>query len=132
MSSQGWSPSPDPGQPPAYAPQQPYGPSPYGPGAGQFGPVQPYAQQQGGWRGGIAIAALAVGIGAIVLGWIFDGLLGIIAGIVAVVFGVLGLRSMHRTMSLIGLILGAVAIVGYIVFLIIEIIIIANSFQSAP
>lgn len=98
---------------------------------GQFGALQ-QVPRQGGWRGGIAIAALAVGIGAIVLGWIGDGLLGIFAGIVALVFGFLGLRSIHRTMSLIGIILGAVAILGYLILLIIEIIIIANAFATTP
>ena len=89
--------------------------------------MQPAYQQGGGWRGGIAVAALAVGIGALVLGWLLSGLLGIIAGIVALVFGILGLRSTHRTMSLIGLILGAVAIVGYIALFIIEVIAAVNS-----
>lgn len=128
MSNQGWSPTPDAGQPPAYAPPPTYAPPPYAPGGGQYGAVQ-QAPRQGGWRGGIAIAALAVGIGALVLGWIGDGILGIVAGIVAVVFGLLGLRSVHRTMGLIGLILGAVAVVGYLILLIIEIIVIANAFN---
>ncbi len=125
MSNQGWSPTPDPGRAPAYAPPPTYTPPPYAPG-GQFGAIQA-APQQGGWRGGIAIAALVVGIGAIVLGWILSGIIGILAGITALVFGILGLRSTHRTMGLIGLILGAVALVGYIILLIVIIYVAASN-----
>ena len=101
-----------PGEPGAAQPygQQPYGqaPEPYAGGAtpagGGYGAEQP--------RNGIGIAALVVGIVALLFSW-FPGA-GLL-GIVAVILGVVGLSRVrkrlatNRGMSITGIVLGALA-----------------------
>lgn len=88
---------PNPAQPP-YG--QPYG-SPYAPGAGQQ-------------KNGMGVAALVLGILAILTGWF---LLGVVPGILAIVFGVIGRGRAKRGeannggLALAGLICGIVGIV---------------------
>jgi hypothetical protein len=77
-------------------------------------PPNPYASpyQTGGpvSRGssGAAIAALVIGLTGLVL-WLCP-LLGLGAGIVAVVFGVVGRKSPSRGMAIAGIVLGVIAI----------------------
>jgi len=61
--------------------------------------------------GGYGIAALVLGIVGVALGWWIIPFLGFVAGILAVIFGGLGLRSRSRGMSIAGLVLGIVTIV---------------------
>ncbi|WP_225625376.1 DUF4190 domain-containing protein [Streptomyces werraensis] len=66
-------------------------------------------------RNGFGIAALVLGIAAVLLFWTAFG--GIVLGLLAVIFGVLGFRRGRRgvatngTMAIIGAVLGALALV---------------------
>jgi hypothetical protein len=75
----------------------------------------------GGGSNGMAIAALVLGIVAVVL--FFTCGLGIFAGVLALVFGFLGLgrskaSGQGKGMSLAGLVLGAIGIIGGILFIV--------------
>ena len=70
-------------------------------------------------RNGLGIAALVLGIAAVLLFWTLVG--GIILGIVALVLGIIGFRRGRRgqatngTMSLVGAILGVLGLLGSLV-----------------
>ncbi|WP_309053522.1 DUF4190 domain-containing protein [Streptomyces sp.] len=70
---------------------------------------------------GMAIAALVLGIVALVLFWTVFG--GIVLGLAAVVLGIIGARrarggrAPHRTMSVVGAVLGALALIVSVVIL---------------
>lgn len=60
--------------------------------------------------GGLAIAAMVIGIVAIILGWV--PFLGFALGVTAVVLGIIGLKhKINKGMSIAGLVTGAVAVV---------------------
>ncbi|MEE1927370.1 DUF4190 domain-containing protein [Streptomyces sp. TRM 70351] len=67
-------------------------------------------------RNGLGIAALILGIAAVVLFWTVIG--GLLLGLLALVFGILGYRRKKRgeatngAMAMIGLILGVLALIG--------------------
>ena len=70
---------------------------------------------------GLAVAALVVGIVGVVLFWTVWG--GVILGILGLVFGAVGLSKANRGgpnkgMAVAGLILGGVALVGSILFIV--------------
>ena len=105
--------SPPPPGPPAYSPP----------------PTAPYVAPMGapaaGPSNGMAIAALVLGIVSLVL--FFACGAGILAGLLAVVFGFIGMSKAKeigkgRGMGLAGLILGLVGIIGGILFLVLVII----------
>jgi len=113
------------GQPanPQYAAQpgpQPLYPGPAYPGPGQSYPPQPYSQPYGiaqpARHNGMAIGALVVSIVAFLLAVIpFVSVLGVVAAIVAVVLGFIGLRRVAaaggRGMAIAGVAVGFVALV---------------------
>lgn len=118
--------APSYGQPPAYGQsgydQQGY---PQQPGAGQPG----YPQAGYGMGGyseppppaksnGLAIAALVLGIIGLVTCWV--PFLGLALGVLAVIFGILGLRRrpVGKGMSIAGIVLGALAVIGGILILV--------------
>jgi len=81
---------------------------------------------------GLAIAALIVGIVSLVFCWPFFGVIGIAGGIVAVILGIIALRkAQSKGMSLTGIITGAVAIVGGIIWLILSIAVIGVASEIA-
>ncbi len=61
--------------------------------------------------GGFGITALVLGIVGVGLAWWTIPLLGFVAGILAVIFGGVGMRSRARGMAIAGLVLGIVTIV---------------------
>ena len=132
-SNQSWSPTPDPGQSPAFAPAPTYAPPAPPPPPAAYARV---AAQQGArmrqrtWRDGMAVTALMGGIVALGLGWIGTGIFGVIAGIFAVVFGILGIPSRRRARSITGLVMGAVAIVGYAAFFFVIVSVLASRMNS--
>jgi hypothetical protein len=69
-----------------------------------------------GRRNGMGIAALVLGIAAVVLFWTLVG--GVVLGILGLVLGIIGFRRGRRgeatngTMSLVGAILGALGLLG--------------------
>ncbi|MET9506580.1 DUF4190 domain-containing protein [Streptomyces sp. NPDC006622] len=87
----------------------------------------PYAYPQAGHgtapehRNGFGIAALVLGIVAVVLFWTVVG--GIVLGLLAVVFGILGHRRARRgiatngVMAIIGAVVGALGLIGSSVIL---------------
>jgi len=110
---------PPPGQP---TPPPPAGfasvPPPPGPGSWSSPPTAPYAPPPAGGAAtnGMAVAALVLGILTFVC-------LGPIAGVLAIVFGILGIKKANevgtgRGMSIAGIILGAVgSVIAIIVFI---------------
>ncbi|MFF9753641.1 DUF4190 domain-containing protein [Streptomyces sp. NPDC014344] len=82
---------------------------------GHHGPGHPQQAGTGERRNGFGIAALVLGIVGALLFWTAIG--GIVLGLLAVVFGVLGFRRGRRgvatngTMAVIGAVLGALALV---------------------
>ncbi|MER7622228.1 DUF4190 domain-containing protein [Streptomyces sp. NPDC126503] len=88
-------------------------------------PTQPHdhAQHSGGTKhtNGMAIAALVLGIVALVLFWTVFG--GIVLGLAAVVLGIIGARrarggrAPHGKMSVVGAVLGALAVIVSVVIL---------------
>jgi uncharacterized membrane protein len=70
-------------------------------------------------RNGLAIPALVLGILAVVLFWTVLG--GILLGVLALVFGILGMRrarrdgAPHRGLSVAGAVLGALALIGSLI-----------------
>ncbi|MBW1601567.1 DUF4190 domain-containing protein [Streptomyces sp. JJ66] len=113
------------GGPPRYGDGGTGGPGgpgdPYGPGPGGYG-GQGYGGPPPSPKNGFGIAALVLGIIAVLLFWTAIG--GILLGLLAVIFGILGWRRKKRGeatnggMSIIGLVLGAVAIIGSVIVLI--------------
>ena len=103
----------------------PYGQDPYGP------PPQgqdPYAPAAPAPRNGLGVAALVVGIVALLLGIIpFLGVLGVV-GVVAVVLGVVSLSRVRRGLatnrgvSITGVVLGGLAVLAAIGWLVVIII----------
>ena len=79
------------------------------------------------------ITALALGIASVVFAWLF-AIVGLIAGIVAVVFGFLSRKSepAARNLSLWGIILGFVGIVLSIIFMILGAVLAAQILQNMP
>ncbi|MDP9452736.1 MAG: DUF4190 domain-containing protein [Actinomycetota bacterium] len=109
-----WS-SPAPGQPPPNQPPPGYGgQGGYGAAGGDGGPGGHGGQPQAQARNGVGIAALVVGIVALVLSWI--PFLGLLLAIVAVVLGIVGIRKASRGMAtnkgmaIAGLVTGGVAL----------------------
>jgi hypothetical protein len=97
------------------AQQGQYGQGQYGqPGYGGYGtPPGPGGQPSNG----MGLAALIVGIVSLLVAWIpFVGLLAVVGGIVAVVLGIIALgkvnrrEATNRTQSIVGIVVGAVAI----------------------
>ncbi|MCM2416137.1 MULTISPECIES: DUF4190 domain-containing protein [unclassified Streptomyces] len=70
---------------------------------------------------GLAVAALVLGIVAILLFWTVFG--GILLGLLAVVLGIIGARrarggrAPHRTISIVGAVLGALGLIGSVVII---------------
>jgi hypothetical protein len=70
---------------------------------------------------GLAIAALVLGILAVVLFWTVVG--GVLLGILALVFGIIGARrarggrAPRRTMSIFGAVLGVLGVIGSVVII---------------
>ncbi|MCT7354240.1 DUF4190 domain-containing protein [Streptomyces sp. 15-116A] len=84
-----------------------------------FAQTQP---ETGGRRGnGMAIAALVLGIVAILLFWTVFG--GVLLGLLALIFGIIGARrarggrAPHRTMSIIGAVLGTLGMIASVVII---------------
>ncbi len=103
--------------------------APAGPPTTPYVPPPPVASG-GGTSNGMAIAALVLGIVSLVL--FFACGAGILAGVLAAVFGFLGLSKAKqsgqgRGMSLAGLILGLIGIIGGILFLVLVTIGINNA-----
>ncbi|MFD5097451.1 DUF4190 domain-containing protein [Streptomyces albidochromogenes] len=70
---------------------------------------------------GLAIAALVLGVAAILLFWTVFG--GIVLGLLAVIFGIIGARkarggrAAHGRMSIIGAVLGALGLIASVVII---------------
>ncbi|MEU2896377.1 DUF4190 domain-containing protein [Streptomyces sp. NPDC001273] len=70
---------------------------------------------------GLAVAALILGVLAVVLFWTVVG--GVVLGILALIFGIIGARrarggrAPHGTMSVIGAVLGALGVAGSVVII---------------
>lgn len=70
---------------------------------------------------GLAVAALILGVLAVVLFWTVVG--GVVLGILALIFGIIGARrarggrAPHGTMSVIGAVLGALGVAGSVVLI---------------
>ncbi|MFI9821553.1 DUF4190 domain-containing protein [Streptomyces sp. NPDC052013] len=78
--------------------------------------------ETGGRRGnGMAIAALVLGTVAILLFWTVFG--GVLLGLLALIFGIIGARrarggrAPHRTMSVIGAVLGTLGMIASVVII---------------
>lgn len=104
-------------------PPEPYGQAPYGPPPG----YDPYAPAAPAPRNGLGIAALVVGIVALALAWIplvgFVGLVAVVLGIIALSRVRRGLAT-NRGVSITGVVLGAVAVVaaiGWVVLLVVAV-----------
>ena len=111
-------------------PQQPGSPDPHG----QAPPAQPQsyappgghvAHGGGGEGNGVAIAALVVGLLAILGAFLTAGVLGIILGIVAIILGVQGRRKVasgrthqHRGLATGGLVTGIIGLLLGLLFVI--------------
>ena len=95
---------------------QPYPPQPYmgQPYMGQPYMGQPYVGQQAKDRKGLAIAGFVLGIASSILFCLVY--LDTPIGILAIIFGCLGLRSSKKGLAIAGIILGAVGIIASIVF----------------
>lgn len=93
-------------------PQQPYPPQgAYGQG---YPPPPGHPQQEKG--GGLAIAALVLGIIGLLLSWIpIINYLALVLGVVGLVLGVVGIFKSRRVMSIVGAVLSFLAIVVSIV-----------------
>lgn len=82
----------------------------------QYGSPRTAPGAAGGHRNGFGIAALVLGLLAAVLFWTVIG--GILLGVLAVVFGILGHRRKKRgeasngAMAIIGAVAGALAVIG--------------------
>lgn len=101
------------GQAPQGYPQQGYAPADYPQGGYGQPPQRP--------GNGFGVAALVVGIIALLLAWIPVINIGaIVLGVIAVILGILGLRKKFagRGMSIAGIVLGALAIIGSVIVLI--------------
>lgn len=135
-----WPSAPPPGDaafgaaPPGYAPQPGYGPPPPGgpPGTPGFGPVGGpvgYGVPGSGGSNNAAVVSLVAGIlglfvfpGASVLGVFFSGgaiigIVGVAVSVLAVVFGILGMKKASavgrgKGLALAGLIMGIVGVVS--------------------
>lgn len=71
----------------------------------------PVAPQPKATYGGLAIAALIVGIIAFLSGWI--PVFGMIVGVVALVLGIVALnKKQHKVMSVFGIVLGSLALIS--------------------
>lgn len=103
------------GQPPHDQPQ--YGQAPQGQvplGQGQYGQTQPFGQEQRSPRNGLGVAALVLGILALVLCW--TGFGGILFGLIAIPLGLIGRGRAKRGeatnggQALVGTILGTLGL----------------------
>jgi uncharacterized membrane protein len=89
--------------------------------AAPAGSTQPHTGAAAGRGNGPAIAALVLGILAVVLFWTVIG--GVVLGILALVFGIIGARrarggrAPRRTMSIFGAVLGVLGIIGSVVII---------------
>ena len=99
----------------APAPGQGPPPPPPGPPAAGYGGYSPYAQSTRPARNGMGVAALILGISSIVLCWTV--IVGVVGGILAIIFGVIGRRRWKRReatnggVALAGIITGAIGLV---------------------
>ncbi len=107
---------PDPQGPPSYPTGSQYGSSPYPPPPPGYGGAP---QQQK--KNGMGIAALVLGILSLAL-VIFGGFPGVILGVLAIIFGAVGMsrakkgRATNRGMAIAGLVLGVLgAIIGAVI-----------------
>lgn len=104
--------------PPPYQAPPPYGATPsYGstpPYAASMYPPPPFPGPPVK-RAGLAVAALAVGGAAVVFSWV--PVFGLIVGLTAVVLGAVGIAKSRRVMSIIGLVLGALAMLINVIVL---------------
>lgn len=136
-------PAPEPGFPfaapasPAHDPGQAsgYGPAPdasvptgdasmYAPYA-PYAPYPPLADQTAPPARGAAVTALVLGIVAILVGWL--PLVGVILGVLAVVFGIVALaRRQRKGLAVTGLVLGAWGLLTSIIASIIIIVVAVN------
>lgn len=106
------------------APGAPPPPPAMPPGIGSAPPGSPqvvYVQQPAAPTGnGLAVAALVLGILAVVLFWTIWG--GIILGVLAVIFGAVGrgkakLGAPNKGLATAGLVLGAAGLIGAVLFI---------------
>ncbi|CAM5263827.1 hypothetical protein STENM36S_07204 [Streptomyces tendae] len=85
------------------------------------GSTQPHAGAGAGRGNGLAIAALVLGILAVVLFWTVIG--GVVLGLLALVLGIIGARrarggrAPRRKMSIAGAVLGVLGVVGSVVII---------------
>jgi hypothetical protein len=99
-----------PPPPPSYPPPPGYGPHPYGPYPGM-----PYGAAPAGPRNGLGITALVLGIVGLLAFWSVVG--GIVLGVAAVIFGIVGYGrarrgiANNRGIAIAGIVLGGLAIV---------------------
>ncbi|MEU5142129.1 DUF4190 domain-containing protein [Streptomyces sp. NPDC021139] len=83
--------------------------------------TQPHTGEGARRGNGLAIAALVLGILAVVLFWTVIG--GVLLGILALVFGIIGARrarggrAPRRTMSIFGAVLGVLGVIGSVVII---------------
>ncbi|WP_431783318.1 DUF4190 domain-containing protein [Streptomyces chumphonensis] len=115
-----------PGTPPGYGGPGGGGPPGYG-GPGGYGAPGGYGGPEGyggpprSPRNGFGIAALVLGIVGVLLFWTVVG--GLLLGLLAVIFGILHMRRKKSgeaagPMGVIGLVLGALGLVGSVIILI--------------
>ncbi|HEY5336364.1 MAG TPA: DUF4190 domain-containing protein [Mycobacteriales bacterium] len=114
-------PGPYAGGPPSYGPPPGYGPPGYGaPGYGQPGYGDAYGYGAPPPRNGFGVTALVLGIIGLLTSWF---LIGVLPGVLAVVFGALGRgrakrrEATNRGMATAGIVLGILAIVVWIAFI---------------
>ncbi|RGE24281.1 DUF4190 domain-containing protein [Leucobacter sp. wl10] len=109
-------------------------PVPPPPPAAPAAPAEPAYGAAPAQSKGLAIAALVLGIVSLVFCWI--PAIGIIAGVVGLILGIIALRKRQsKGMSLTGIITGALGIVASIIILIVSIMIIGaamNQLQNDP
>jgi hypothetical protein len=107
-----------------YPPEQAPGATPSAPGPPTYPGYGPPPSVSPSTGNGMAIAALVLGIISIVACWLCG--LGVVAGVLAVVFGILGMKRAdalpgrpNRGMALAGLITGAIGAVLSVVLLVV-------------
>ncbi|MFJ1593437.1 DUF4190 domain-containing protein [Kitasatospora albolonga] len=96
---------------------------PQQPNAGQAPQGAPYGAPEPARSNGFAVTALILGLLACIFFWTVVG--GLILGLLAVVFGILGAlrarqgRAPRRGMAIIGAVLGALGLIGSVIILIV-------------
>ena len=106
--------------PGGYRPGEPDGPGGYGPPAGDGGPAGYGAVGGPPPRNGLGVAALVLGIAAVVFCWTVVG--GVVLGIIAIILGIVGRgrvgrgEATNRGVTITGLVLGIVGLLLGILF----------------